>query len=285
MIKRELKTKKQKTSVILLTCLICVALFGTVAFAWISLTNAPSVHNLSLRAGTSGSLMISNERDEGYSDSITLELDENCCLRPITTVDGRNFYKPVYGANGVVSHIADAPVSEAELSEMINAEEEKGGWLIKKTFYLKSTVTDLETIDIRLMAPIPNRESGTEINNTSDETNGAEAIRISFTYNGVTGIVEPNADTATPEQDANQAYMPGYKEMKVNKQGANYYFSNDNGKTFTAGESDILFRIPTNEPAEITMYIWLEGADKDCVNAIMGSEIDVQLRFISKDIE
>ena len=85
--------------------------------------------------------------------------------------------------------------------------------------------------------------------------------------------------------DANQAYMPGYKEMKVNKQGANYYFSNDNGKTYTAGESDVLFRIPTNEPAEITMYIRLEGADKDCVNAIMGSEIDVHLRFISKDIE
>lgn len=282
---KQLKTKKQKVLVSLLVAFLCVVLFSTVAFAWFSLTNAPSVHNLTLRAGTAGNLMISNERDKGYSDSITLELSKDCCLRPITTVNGTTFYKPVYGANGVVSHVSSVPVSEKEMEGMINASEADGGWVIKKTFYLKTTVTDLDTIDIRLMAPIANREIGTEINNASEDTNGAEAIRISFTYNGVTGIVEPNADLATPEQDSNQAYMPGYKEMNINKQGANYNFSNDGGKSYTEGESDILFRIPTNTPAEVTMYIWLEGADKDCVNAIMGSEIDVQLRFISKDIE
>lgn len=282
---RQLKTKKQKILASLIVAAVSVVLVSTVVYAWFSLTNAPSVHNLTLRAGTSGSLMISNERDTGYSDSITLELSEDCCLRPITTNNGVSFYKPVYGTNGVVQSVASTAVSDEELAGMINTTEENGGWLIKKTFYLKSSVTDLDTIDIRLMAPIPNREEGTVIKNASDDTNGAEAIRISFTYNGTTSVVEPNADSVTDEQDVNQLYMPGWKEMKVIRQGANTYFSSDGGATYTEGESEVMFRIPTNQPAEITMYIWLEGADKDCVNAIMGSEIDVQLRFISKDIE
>lgn len=282
---KQFKTRKQKATAVLIVSLVGTFLLGSVAFAWFALTNAPSVHNLSLRAGTSGNLMISNEKDSGYSDSITLDISDDCCLRPITTINGTSFYKPVYGANGVVSKISDTPVSEKDMADMINATEDEGGWLIKKTFYLKSDTSDLENIDIRLMAPIPNREEGTVIKNSSDDTNGAEAVRISFTYNGTTGIVEPNADALTPEQDTNQTYMDGYKDMKVNKQGSNYYFSDDNGKTYNKGESEVLFRIPTGEPAEITMYIWLEGADKDCVNAIMGSEIDVQLRFISKDIE
>ena len=282
---RQLKTKKQKIIASLVVALVGVALTSTVAYAWFSLTNAPSVHNLTLRAGTSGSLMISNERDTGYSDSITLDLSEDCCLRPITTNNGVSFYKPIYGANGVVHSVTSTAVSDEEMAGMINATEEDGGWLIKKTFYLKSTVTDLETIDIRLMAPIPNREEGTVIKNATEDTNGAEAIRMSFTYNGTTEVVEPNADAKTDEQDVNQAFMPGWKDMKVIKQGSNSYFSNNNGATYTEGESEVMFRIPTNQPAEITMYIWLEGADKDCVNAIMGSEIDVQLRFISKDIE
>lgn len=282
---RQLKTRKHKILASLGVAIISVLLLSTGVYAWFSLTNAPSVHNLTLRAGTSGSLMISNERDTGYSDSITLELSEDCCLRPITTNNGVSFYKPIYGANGVVHSVTSTAVSDEEMAGMINATEENGGWLIKKTFYLKSSATELDSIDIRLMAPISNREEGTVVKNASEDTNGAEAIRISFTYNGTTGIVEPNADAKTDEQDVNQAFMPGWKEMKVIKQGANSYFSSDGGTTFTEGESEVMFRIPTNQPAEITMYIWLEGADKDCVNAIMGSEIDVQLRFVSKDIE
>ncbi|MBQ3544518.1 MAG: hypothetical protein IJA34_05985 [Lachnospiraceae bacterium] len=57
-----------------------------------------------------------------------------------------------------------------------------------------------------------------------------------------------------------------------------------NGSTYTDYVSEELFRIPTNQAVEVTMYIWLEGADKECVNKIVGNAINAQIRFISEDM-
>lgn len=277
--------KKRKFLVGVSVVIFNVLFLTTAAYAWFSLTNAPSVHNLVLKAGTSGELLISNERDGEYSDSITLEIDGESCLRPLTTINGTTFYRPIYGSNGIVERVSGTAVTDSEMESMINAVESEGGWLIKKTFYLKSSASDLKEIDVRLMAPIPNRESGTVITNAAEDTNAAEAIRISFTYNGVTAVVEPLADVVTKEADPNQAKLAGWDNMSVIKQSSGNNFSADGGRTYTQSVSDKLFDIPTNEPAEVTMYIWLEGADRDCVNAIMGNTINVELRFISEEIK
>ncbi|MGN0375168.1 MAG: hypothetical protein ACI4EN_06660 [Butyrivibrio sp.] len=279
------KTKKNKILTAAITALLCVLFLTTAVYAWFSMTNAPKVSNLVLRAGTAGNLQISNERDTGYSDSITLELDGDCCLRPLTTIDGVNFYRPVYGNDGVVESIAPSAITPAEMEGMINAVESEGGWLIKKTFYLKADGSGSDNfIDIKLMSPIGTRESGTVIRDATEDTYGAEAVRISFTYNGTTGILEPNADVTSKEADASQVSLPGWNNMPVIKQGSDNYFSADGGRTYTQGVSEELFRIPVGEPAEVTMYIWLEGADKECVNSIMGSSVEIELRFISEDI-
>ncbi len=277
--------KKRKILLGVSVVIFNVLFLTTAAYAWFSLTNAPSVHNMVLKAGTSGELLISNERDGEYSDSITLEFDEECCLRPLTTINGTTFYRPIYGADGVVEKVSDTAITNSEIETMINAVESEGGWLIKKTFYLKSSVSDLKKIDVRLMAPIPNREKGTVITNAFEDTSAAEAIRISFTHNGVTAVVEPLADVVTKEADTNQAKMAGWDNMSVIKQNSSNNFSADGGRTYNQSVSDKLFDIPTNEPAEVTMYIWLEGADRDCVNAIMGNTINVELRFFSEEIK
>lgn len=232
------RTKKQKILLGITVVVFNVIFLTTAAYAWFSLTNAPSVHNLVLKAGTSGELLISNERDGEYSDSITLELDEECCLRPLTTINGTTFYRPIYGANGVVERVSATAITNSEMETMINAVESEGGWLIKKTFYLKSSASDLKDIDVRLMAPIPNREPGTVITNASEDTSAAEAIRISFTYYGVTAVVEPLADVVTKESDPNQAKMAGWDNMSVIKQNSNNNFSSDGGRTYTQSVSD-----------------------------------------------
>ena len=278
------KTKKNKFFQTILVVIMGVFFLTTATYAWFSLTNAPKVNNLILKAGTTGNLLISNEKTTGFSDSISLELDGECCLRPLTTINGKTFYRPVYASSGMVESVSPSPISDNELNSMVNKIETKGGWLIKKTFYLKATVKDLSTVDVRLMAPIQTRESGTVISNVNKNSHGAEAVRVSFTYDKTTAVLEPNADVITDAANASQASLAGWKNMSVIKQGSNYKFSGDNGRTYTSDVSDKLFDIPTNKPVEVTMYIWLEGADRDCVNEIMGNSINVELRFISEDI-
>lgn len=282
--KKTKQTKKNKFFQTIMVVIMGVFFLTTATYAWFSLTNAPKVNNLVLKAGTAGNLLISNEKTTGFSDSISLELDGECCLRPLTTINGKTFYRPVYASSGMVESISKTPISNDELNAMANKVETKGGWLIKKTFYLKATVKDLSSVDVRLMAPIQTRESGTVISNINKNSYGAEAVRVSFSYDTVTAVLEPNADVITDVANASQASLAGWKNMSVIKQGANYKFSNDNGRTYTSDVSAKLFDIPTNKPVEVTMYIWLEGADRDCVNEIMGNSINVELRFISEDI-
>ena len=54
--------------------------------------------------------------------------------------------------------------------------------------------------------------------------------------------------------------------------------------TYDKITSDELFRIPVNTAVPVTMTVWLEGADPDCINAIMGNLINAQIRFISTDM-
>lgn len=266
-----------------------VALLTTATYAWFSLTNAAQVNQLTLKAGTTGSLLISNSATDGFSEAIDLTLPENCCLRPLSTTDGTSFHKPIYGTDGVVESVNTTAITAGDLENMINDSEANGGWLIKKTFYLKAnTKSELTEVGIKLLAP-KNTESGTTIDNASADTYGAEAIRISFTCtdvdnNTVTKILEPNADE-TFEKAATQASLRGWSDVDTIKQsGTDYKFSNNDGTSYTDYVSEELFRIPTNEAVAVTMYIWLEGADKECVNEIVGNAINAQIRFISEDM-
>ena len=45
-----------------------------------------------------------------------------------------------------------------------------------------------------------------------------------------------------------------------------------------------LFTLHGGESKEMTVRIWLEGEDKDCVNAISGQEIDLMLKFCARSV-
>lgn len=290
---RQKRNKRQRIMATVVASISSVALLTTATYAWFSLTNAAQVNQLTLKAGTTGSLLISNSATDGFSEAIDLELPSDCCLRPLSTLNGTSFHKPIYGTDGVVESVNTTAITNTEMDKMVNKSEANGGWIIKKTFYLKAnTKSELTQVGIKLLAP-KNTESGTTITNGKDAndkpTKGAEAIRISFTCNDVnngitTKIFEPNADATFAEADADQAELSGWSGISTIKQSANHLFMPKNGSTYTDYVSEELFRIPTNQAVEVTMYIWLEGADKECVNKIVGNAINAQIRFISEDM-
>lgn len=290
---RQKRNKRQRIMATVVASISSVALLTTATYAWFSLTNAAQVNQLTLKAGTTGSLLISNYSDREFSDTVDLGLKADTCLRPLTTLNGTTFYKPVYGTNGVVERVNSTAITDADLNGMANLSESEGGWIIKKTFYLKAnTKSELKNVGIKLLAP-KGTESGTKIINgkvNDISTKGAEAVRISFTCNDVnngvtTKILEPNAD-ATFEGATAQVELADWDDVKTIKQSStDYKFTvTNNNSTTQEYVSEELFRIPTNQAVPVTMYIWLEGADKECVNSIVGNAINAQFRFISEDM-
>lgn len=278
-------SKKQKIVAKIIMILSSIALFTTATYAWFALTNSPQVSQLTLKAGTSGSLQICNTPSGTFGDSITLDVPSQTCLKPITTLNGTQFYKPVYGSDGVVNSIESSAIAGAELTNISNKTEADGGYIIQKTFYLKATtesMNNMTDVDVRLVAP-QGMASGTKITNNGS-THAAEAVRVSFTYNGKTVILEPNADAQVTGRTA-QTALAGFANVATLKQSSsNFLFAPSGSSTYTQATSDELFRIPVNTAVAITVTVWLEGADSDCINAIMGSLVSTQLRFISTDL-
>lgn len=51
----------------------------------------------------------------------------------------------------------------------------------------------------------------------------------------------------------------------------------------TTNPNDYLFQLKANKPADVTVYIWLEGTDQDCVSELSQYLFDLRLPFASVD--
>lgn len=266
--------KKDLRRMVILTC-VCVLMLGSATYAWFSVSNTPRVENLALVAGTMGNLKISDTVNGTYGDVIDLQNAASAgnmssvVLNPSTTTDGITFRAPVYTENEVSGTTG---ITDADL---------KAKYIYEKEFYLKaeveSTGTASRTFDIFLLGN--SSKGGTYISNkTAGTDNAASAIRISLTTADGTVIYEPNADKhITGESAVNglEASYGGYGTLKQNSD-----------KSFVGGtdnHSAKLFTIAANTPVKVTMRVWLEGTDADCVNEITLNNIIGQIQFISEE--
>ena len=278
------KTKKIITAVA--TMILSMLLLVSVTYAWFTLTNKPKIEGFMLKVGTTGKLEIATENtDSKYGTSIEFDDIENMCLKPLTTLNGQEFYKPsARDPEGVVTNVSK--ISESDLLEITNKNTAEGGYIIKKTFYLKATTESKnQEVGIKLLAGSKNGDviSGTYINNKNDNNGkkGSASVRVGITCGSTTKVLEPCSDVSVGT--ASQFKLDGWNNLETIKHTSTGKFE-PNGKT-TQDKTDDLFKIKANEGTLVTMYIWLEGADKDCVNEIQGSEIEYSFQFTSDDIE
>lgn len=282
------KNKSRKIKIMVMTMLLCVAMLSATTYAWFQLTNSPSVSKLSLKAGTVGSLQISKNANNGFTNSIDLTsmVPANSCLRPLTTIDGKTFYKPVYSNQGKVSGVEAKALTAQQLAAVINKTEEAGGYLVQTEFYLKASTGEDKTISIRLAGDgVEGAAAGdyTKVENKGTGDTAAAAVRISFAANKQVKVMEPNAD-AVLVRDGTQYAMAGWNNLATVQQGQNHKFKQAGGTAYNQAVSDVLFTMPTNQAVKVTMSIWIEGADPDCVNDIAGDLMSTQIRFISQDM-
>lgn len=326
--KNNAKKRKMSKQTILTIGMIMVSIFViTVAsYAWYLISNTPKITNAEFVADTVGNLKIANENDQkngpsGYMDAIDmydgLNKDDHR-LSPVTTKDGKNFFKPIY-TEGTITGLEAVPDDEYRTKD----------YIFEKVFYLKAgddngAVNNApKYYDIKLvgMSSAEKTRYGTnsvnyktdyEINyadtdykyigsfmhdklenasNLNAPTTAANALRISYEFIDAEGsktvIYEPNCDkTNTVSTDdylqftgANSENYGTYTGLKELKQNANKSFENPG----TDVASDAFAIIEEGKDVKVTMRVWIEGTDVDCRNGIAADKIFGQIQFVSEE--
>lgn len=285
--------------------LVLLTLFTAASYTWFTLSRTPVVSDMALYINTPTGMQITDdpfaeEPEWGLRIDFAQLLGETCPLRPITWSDQmRQFYTVSFGIDGRITDARQALTDERNANKN-NAD----GYYIKGTFYARSDTP----VDVSLSPAVEVADgiqgSGTYLIGTpvwdgqqiihNNGGMGAQyAIRIGFLIQktDLEGnirqeaptffIYEPNADRMadgsegyipTPSIDGTPGLVPDDRLVRQTESTWTEAYPVQRGVVMhTLGtflEERVLFHLDTDEYARISVYVWLEGQDVDCTNAI-----------------
>ena len=302
--------KKGKLLFPVLSWVLAAVTLVTASYAWISISRTPIVSDLQLNVITDNRLELAMDNN-GVPGEWDVVLDMSTVLNDIeplrtTTYSNRDgrFYAMRYGIDGRPD-VANEPLTD-ERNANVKANASTGGYYIAVTFWMRSQTTADVALSEAKEVEEGRSGSGTYVigtpvwdSGTLSHTNGGKgletAVRIGFKCQttdkegNLLGeerfvIYEPNADIHIVEPD-------GYiKTASIN--GSDSLIPEGNLIWQTASSwretapvlndqviyqlgtfrtEPYLFQVTTETMQKITMYIWIEGQDVDCMNAAAGT--------------
>lgn len=299
--KREIDEKRQKNIVqkakkirsMVMMSLLCILMLSAATYAWFSLSNTAKVSNLTMTVGDVTGLQIAPD-ENGHAGTFGSSIDFSTItgkLLPATSQDGKNFFKPYYNEDGEVSK-TETKVTTEKLP-VNNATDSTEGYYIEYSFWLKSlgkssnvTLVKGEGLENANGIYDANKTyTGTYILSTTvDNTKavpGSAAVRISFIKsddiaNGTAKIFEPNSDISISGLTEKIDYAKDTTNVAAKVADVQH------GKAGNIVKNDTVISLNAGEPTKITMYIWIEGKDLQCVNQIAAKAIKGQIVFTNE---
>lgn len=297
--------------------IILLALFTVASYTWFSLSQTPEVSDLGLYVNTPVGMELSADPK---AEEWVLQLNfydlvqSDSVLKPVTwSENSQCFYAVSYGVDGRISNTAKLEkLNDQRHTNKTNAD----GYYVMATFYARTG----EPIDVSLSPAIEVSEgiegSGTYVIGTplwngqellhDNGGSGAQyAIRVGLRIQKtdlegndleeppVFYIYEPNCDRhvekgdgyiATPSVDGTTSLVP--EERMITQTTSSWSEAIPVQKKVVIKEmgdfltDTTIFSLEKDQLARITMYVWLEGQDVDCTNAIgHESQIMASIQF------
>lgn len=271
----EKQKKRFKTALIM--SLVCIVLLSGATYAWFTIANKATVNRLALQVVSDGRLYIADTRENITKKESTLDLTDslNKVLYPCTTEDGKTMYKPVYSDN---NHVTGSNPIEAGEKSFYYYETDL--WLMVEETLAENANNNYYDITLGKA----DGADGTTIDAIS-KSHPEYCLRISFECGDTVAVYEPHSDEhLTGVQGVDYAFntLPGLSSsVPVHKQLSTGRFGGETGTVYYEGDSSALFTIKGNEPTKVTVKIWFEGTDNDCMNEIQAEKIEGMLKFVS----
>lgn len=280
--KKKMQTRAQRIRSMVMMSLLCVMMITGATYAWFTLSNTARVGDMTLTVGDVTGLRIAEDKgskptEQEYGNVISLTGKIIGKFLPSTTTNGVSFLEPVYDDLGQVEKTKDATKS---LSSKSASSDE--GYYYESTFYLKSlgkdaTVTLKDGTGLAGNGITKTGQAGTfVVVDTTDNTKvqlGSAAIRISLNDGTNTLIYEPNqnlSDTTGIKATDNSNSTVVASSSIQNASGE--FTKQSKGLKLTKGTD-----------TKITMRIWIEGTDAQCVNEISAENLVAQLQFTTEN--
>lgn len=298
--------------------LILLVMLTVASYTWFSLSRTPRVSNMAMYLNAPTGMEISVSPLDGewgkrlsYADMV----NETSPLRPVTWSEkDQQFYGAVYGMDGRLTG------SWTPLSDERNANRDHyEGYYCIGTFYARSDDTVIVSLTPAVAVEEGGATgSGTFVIGTPDwdaaavaHRNGGKgaeyAIRIGIKihrldeqYNPTDDpplfyIYEPNSDrhvdgsegyVDTPSIDGTDTLI---SRDRIYPQSTTSWVESDpplrDQQIYTFGQfadQTDLFILQEDETVKIQIYIWLEGQDVDCTNAIDDARITANIQFLAQ---
>ena len=290
-------------------CMLVVAIMSLtgVTYAWFSQGTSANVSNISLGVeATTGGVLIAESLDGTYASTLDFTdkdlLAEGAKLAPVSTVGGTDEWAFFAGA-----------VNAANASQIQTSAATANSQYVRKSLYLKND--GAAEVVVNLGADTEKRTNISEGGVEGSRFNGHLASRLGVRYVATTStvaasevtegnvnvlngtgdttnegyaILEPNATThLSASYNGKLAYngvqgiSSGYFGMDDTTaaetgEGAKPYLA---AVSTVADTTKIQITVPAQTIVQIEVYIWLEGQDVDCTNAVSQSVINAQLYF------
>lgn len=282
---------------VVMMVLICVLMLSAATYAWFTLSKNARVASLTMTVGQESSLMIAPDMDKAsnagvagtygnvlaFGEEITEGTSKTTYeikfpLQPATVKTDNQVYSPKYDDTGVkVTGVELVSTNDYMTDSSVNASTKY--YCYQTTFFLKTA----GTVDVQVQLQKSTLENtytepseGTYVVNTAAEKYGAAAVRISLTDDSTHTIVyEPlsKLDLDTNKQFESATDNRNDKADVIattSKQLNNGAFDND---------TQSVYLTVSPNGTRITMRIWLEGTDPQCVNQIMAEQLAGQIAF------
>lgn len=258
--------KKQFTAQILFSILTMLAVlisFSYATFAWFSSSADTNVTPLEGGIGYGdGDLLISPSPDGPFSESCQLpESGGTMTLRPRSTDNLTSFYAAKrHNADGITTHFA--PDEHFETS------------VLHGTVYLKS---EHNANDIYLSTALETFSPATRWGLVFTTQSGKFTYIFRPSENAASDtpwtIEEPGCVVASVNADGRPVFVPDPSETTLG------YFAQGLDTDSPAPGEKKLCTLAADEVARVDYYLYLEGCDRACTNAVQGTLADIELGF------
>lgn len=307
-------SKKTKLIIYAYLLLFLLVISVTATYTWFSLSRTPQVSNLSMYVTSKSGLELALTPDSEKWGSQLSYIDmtsKSFPLRPITWSEkDQRFYAADYGIDGRITDNWQ-PLSDQQNANLDN----RDGYYCIGTMYAR-TSEDV-TVSLTQSAQMAEGVSGSgtyligmpiwdkdKLSHTNAGQGAENAVRVGIQITLLDGsnrpieqtkkfyIYEPNCDShadgksgyvATESIDGNNSLVPSDRLILQKHSSWTETTPIENGvQVYTIGDFETkteLFFLKANQKAMIKLYLWLEGQDIDCTNAIREAQIIANIQF------
>lgn len=250
---------------------ISAVVLSTASYAWFTMSRSVTASGITLKAVAPTNLLISDKADGSFTEEAKLTMNfGDYKLIPASSADGLNFYTP----NQIKSASNGAPVAETKFSKATDAlTNAQSGYYADFKLWLKTTgEEDVDVTVAQLLSTIKDK-TGT--------LSGAARFAV---LNG-DGTALLTADTKNVYATNAGATTEDYFDTVTGPLTADCLQNGETGKenawkgaAITANDKNSLFKcLKDGNPVAITVRVWLEGQDKQCVSPADGVTPEIEM--------